>query len=246
MINPVTDYREPIKTNNLNLIQLKNDGNYPNINLKDNSIFMNNFSIIFRNHKQILLEKIKNYNLILGCVAWVTDLDILKALSLIKNVCLVIQKEDFLRSDYNDYKKDWANILKKHYNDLKCELGTYDMLGLFKKLNVCNNFKIEPIRSVGNYNNSNNIISPKMHNKFLIFGNNIKTEEKENNISFDSIWTGSYNLTETSYNSLENSLIIKHKETVEAYYNEFCQIYAISEELDWRHVWVAPEFRIGT
>ena len=41
-------------------------------------------------------------------------------------------------------------------------------------------------------------------------------------------------------------MLIKNDEIAEAYYNEFCQIFALSEPLDWTSKWCEPELRIGT
>jgi len=58
--------------------------------------------------------------------------------------------------------------------------------------------------------------------------------------------TGSLNLTETATTSFENAVLIKNKKICNAYLNEWAQIFALSENLDWTKEWCAPEFRIGT
>ena len=60
------------------------------------------------------------------------------------------------------------------------------------------------------------------------------------------VWTGSYNISQTATKSLENAVVIRDQVIAEAYFNEWSQIMALSEPLDWESEWVAPEWRIGT
>ena len=118
------------------------------------------------------------------------------------------------------------------------------------KLSVCYDDTIEPIRCVGNHNSKKVPAFPRMHNKFLVFSNFGEKEDlaKGYSMVLDNceVWTGSYNLTKNAINSLENAVLIKNNIIAKAYYDEFCQIFALSEPLDWESTWCAPEFRIGT
>ena len=53
-------------------------------------------------------------------------------------------------------------------------------------------------------------------------------------------------LSNTATKSLENTVIIHSKKVAQAYFNEWAQITALSEPLDWESEWSAPEWRIGT
>lgn len=46
--------------------------------------------------------------------------------------------------------------------------------------------------------------------------------------------------------SFENALYITDMVIVNAYYQEFAQITALSESLNWFKDWVEPQWRIGT
>lgn len=46
--------------------------------------------------------------------------------------------------------------------------------------------------------------------------------------------------------SLENALYITEPAIVEAYFNEYQQIAALSEPLNWGSDWCAPEWRLGS
>lgn len=61
-----------------------------------------------------------------------------------------------------------------------------------------------------------------------------------------AVWTGSFNFTQNSELSLENALYITDPEIVAAYFEEYGQIAAISEPLDWESKWIAPEWLIDS
>lgn len=238
--------------NDLNTYKPENDGNYPDTGIRDNSVSVvgADVSIIFRNQKEKLLRKISEYNCIVGCVAWLTDYEILDALSKIDRVAIVVQKEDFLRPDLNA-GQDWKNKLRQAYDKLKTHGGRFAWPGLIGKLSVCYDAAIQPVRCIGNHNSNKEPAFPRMHNKFLVFSNVIERNDplpKGYSITFvnHEVWTGSYNLTKNAASSLENAVLIKNDSVAKAYYDEFCQIFALSEPLDWKSNWCAPEFRIGT
>src|ERR1051325_1844884 len=103
----------------LNEVQPQNDGNYSD-QLVDNSMIdvQASVSVFFRNQKNVLIEKIREYKCIVGCVAWLTDLNILEELSRVEVVSIVVQKEDFLRPDL-DAPIDWKRILREAYGRLQ-------------------------------------------------------------------------------------------------------------------------------
>ncbi|MNG29679.1 hypothetical protein D3C84_1151500 [compost metagenome] len=86
-----------------------------------------------------------------------------------------------------------------------------------------------------------------MHNKFIVFAKvddgSIDTFET---ITPYAVWTGSFNFTKSATLSLENALFITDAKIVKAYFEEYGQIAAMSEELDWTSEWVTPDWRIGT
>jgi phosphatidylserine/phosphatidylglycerophosphate/cardiolipin synthase-like enzyme len=60
------------------------------------------------------------------------------------------------------------------------------------------------------------------------------------------VWTGSFNFTYTGTRSFENAIYIEDPEVSRAYFNEWEQIAALSEPLDWESPYVAPQWRIGS
>lgn len=232
-------------------------------------------NIIFRDHKKRLLECIADADFVVGCVAWLTDYDILGALAEKSGVSIIVQKEDFLRPDGDVSKK----TLRNKYNQLPQICARFAVDGLISSLSISDDPTIQGVRCVGNHNRDRNPSFPRMHNKFLIFMNYLSEDElnnyalqrtfefmKDENIQiFDGgmfeafrraiivtpsensfVWTGSYNLSYNATKSFENSVILRHPDIVQAYWKEWQQITALSEPLNWDSVWCEPEWRIGT
>jgi hypothetical protein len=199
--------------------------------------------VIFRDHRSKLINEIGKYPVILGCVAWLTDYEILGALAGITHVSIVVQKEDFLRPDSAGMPK---SRLRQLYDNLPSPMLRYSLPGGVSGLNYCGDPSIEAVRCVGNHNRERKSAWPRMHNKFLIFcdlkergdGNEIVTPRR--------VWTGSYNISQNAAQSWENAVLIDSDEVAEAYAREFCQILIFSEKLDWTSDWVEPEYRIGS
>lgn len=90
---------------------------------------------------------------------------------------------------------------------------------------------------------------PRMHNKFVIFCEVIEGKEDYQwypIVKPYAVWTGSFNVTKNATASFENALYITEPTIVNAYYQEWAQITALSESLNWFSDWCEPEWRIGT
>ena len=61
-----------------------------------------------------------------------------------------------------------------------------------------------------------------------------------------SVWTGSFNPTSNGTKSRENAVIIDSESVANYYVDEWAKVFAVSEQLNWRHEWSSPEWRIGT
>jgi hypothetical protein len=57
--------------------------------------------VVFKHLESSLIYHIRCADVIVGCVAWLTNEKILRALSTKRGVALIVQKEDFLRPDLN-------------------------------------------------------------------------------------------------------------------------------------------------
>ncbi len=198
--------------------------------------------VYFRNLKQKLIEHINNADFIFGCVAWLTDFDILRALQK-KSVMLVVQKEDFLRPDGSSRPGDWKSRLHSEYAKLHCTLEMQSIDNIIGEHSYYFFDPADPISCVGNHNSQKELASPRMHNKFLVFA--LKDEANPTLTKRYSVWTGSFNFTGNGSASLENAVYIRKPEIAEAYFQEFGQIWMLSEPLDWSSDWVEPMMDFG-
>lgn len=229
----------------LNRIQPGADGNYPDVGIKDNSTASSDglIKVYFRDIADRLLTHISEADAVFGCVAWLTHPEALSALSK-KDVAIVVQKEDFLRPDLGA-QRDWKRYLRDSYSKLRCSLDRYAFNNIISRLSTSEDPSVEAVRCVGNVNRDRAPAFPRMHNKFLIFAK-VNRQEGRSIIKPYAVWTGSFNITKNAVFSLENALYITEPNIVDAYFQEFGQIFSLSEPLDWNSEWVEPEFRIGT
>lgn len=75
----------------------------------------------FKNWKNALLKCIEQADYVIGCVAWFTDNEILAKLKEKNGVCVLVQKEDFLRPDCQSTQSTAAfgQSLRKKYVQIK-------------------------------------------------------------------------------------------------------------------------------
>jgi hypothetical protein len=222
------------------------------IPLQDFSVEVENgqTAVYFRDIESHLLEHIAEADIIVGCVAWLTSMPILEALALKDGVSIIVQKEDFLRPDL-DVNKNWKPRFRESYNKLPSTLMRYHDGFIdtpFHSLSVQCDPTIEAIRCIGNSNVDKTPAFPRAHHKFVVFCRKIDENLSEigGNFTPYAVWTGSFNFTKNAGRSLENAIVLKNKDIVTAYFNEYVQIACLSESLDWESVWSTPEWRIGS
>jgi hypothetical protein len=211
---------------------------------------------VFRNLEEKIISLIKEHKdgAIFGSVAWLTSAPILKALSKCNVVQILIQKEDFLRPDYNNHSH-WTKHIKELYDNLKCDYNRYAFKYPMGCLDICSLIgDYDAIRCLGNNNFDKKPAFPRAHNKFLVFCKftEIDKEAPQNESPYKpvALWTGSFNLSKNATYSFENAIILRDvsgdNEIINAYLNEHHQLFALSEPLDWQSNWCEPEYRIGT
>ena len=192
--------------------------------------------VYFKNIENIICEKIKKHKYIVGCVAWLTNKKILKELSnKDKQVLIIVQDEDFLRPDtyFDGNKEKFKKTILEYYNKIKKD-GT-NTLG---DLGISYGFSPDcGIRRCGFINKDKLPAFPRMHNKFIVLGN----DDEHGYPKYTEVITGSFNYTENSTNSLENIICVKDKKIVHSYYAQFGEIALISVELDWKGDWNPDE-----
>ena len=179
---------------------------------------------VFRNIEAELIQAIKSHDCIIGCVAWLTSVPILEALQG-KNVCFIVQQEDWLRPDSDEWSMARQRSL---YASLK------GITSVEASVNYCGYTHISPVRLSGKPKSANRN-NPRMHHKFALFGSDRTVFDRTatddyswSTSDFDLLWTGSYNFTANATRSLENGLFVSDKSVVEAYFMEWRQILLTS------------------
>lgn len=210
---------------NLNNLLLNADGGCKPEKQSDFSKNSKDIDVYFKNIEDIIVEKIRTSNNIVGCVAWLTNKRILKELSKKETVCIVVQDEDFLRPDigFDGNKQKFKETMKNLYDKIPNNEIYLTNLGINMMRSVESG-----IRRCGYINKDKVPAFPRMHNKFIICDN------KE-------VITGSFNYTENSTNSLENIVCIREKSIVDAYYHQFGDIVVMSVPLNWEGQWKPSE-----
>jgi hypothetical protein len=233
---------------NLNKLILDNDGNFlSDYQRRTLATGLNGkIEVYFGDLEKHLIRHINQADGIVGCVAWLTNFNILSALKNKDIVSIIVQKEDFLRPDLNSqHDSTWKHRLRKSYSQLRCNIERHQMPRLLNSVSVGSYPEINPIRCMGNHNSRKNPAFPRMHHKFIVFCKVIVRDEDKELIPY-GVWTGSFNFTENSSNSLENALFIEDTALATVFYDEYAHIFTLSESLDWQTEWIAPEYRIGT
>lgn len=225
------------------------------------SVVTSNVEVLFTGLEKRLCEEIPKWTHVSGCVAWLTNHNVLRALSEV-SCSIVVQKEDFLRPD----SAGTANDLRKAYMKLRCKYDIQDF-GFHEVVKDMRNtdnpyyidemdqyegecFSPEPIRCFGVSPREKSSAMPRMHNKFLIFC------EEQTGLTTDPsiylshpipklVWTGSYNISHNAEASLENAVILSDPGIVSAYWEQWMRIQEQSEPLNWKSRWVQPEYRVG-
>lgn len=207
----------------------------------------------FRNVRDALVGYINRYDYMVGCVAWLTDAVILRALATRSGVCIIVQKEDFLRPDCDERPYLHALYESIHWPGDRWQYG-----GLLGSMSTCADPTLDAIRCVGNHNSNKSPAHPRAHHKFLVFGRMSTPEEDGRSATGEdgcecggtfvpeAVWTGSFNFSVNAGRSLENAVFIEDTAIAQAYANEFSQVAALSEPLNWQDPWSSPSWRCGT
>lgn len=208
----------------------------------------------FGDLKDALIEFIDDSPAIVGCIAWLTDFDILDALAA-KPVALVVQKEDFLRPD-TGAGSNWGRLLRGKYDALRGGFDRFEFPAPLNSASITTDPSVDPIRCVGNHNYDKRPAMPRMHHKFLVrvtprtrplspdddgvYATGYKTVEPT------AVWTGSFNFSRNAGMSMENAVVLEDRMIAGAYLDEFARVETLSEVLDWESTWTYPQWRIGT
>lgn len=222
---------------------------------------LKNVRVIFRNLKPSLIQILNKWSAVIGCVAWMTDFDVLDAMKA-KSLGLLIQKEDFLRPelDKNLGDKRWISTLRGKYDRMSAYgihyRSTYDFIYLHFNT-VIGSIEIATGREALGETlcfgipGRDHLSRPNMHDKFLVFGvveEVVVDDEGYTRSEFKpkAVWTGSFNLSKNASRSIDNAVYIEDERIAQVYYNEWAGLYLYGERLDWTSTWVKQQFSLGT
>lgn len=181
----------------------------------------------FRDLKQVLLNELSQYEIAIGCVAWISDHDILQGLT---------EKDSVIILDSKIHKM--GKKLESLYGQLRGnKQAVYDLLlnGLNSE-NYLHNTHPDKTIHLGSFADTWNFEGGLyavdgfyrfMHHKFLIMARDTGfiCPRCYRGIYQTVVWTGSFNFTKNANNGLENAVIIRDPYISASYLYEFMEIY---------------------
>ena len=233
---------------------------FPHRQITDTQVF-------FRNLEERLCQQIEAADAVVGCVAWLSSFPVLEALGRKQAVSIVVQKEDFLRRDSDDHTAHKLK-LRAAYESIRPGFIRDDVSFYRTSLPEIGRDAeqgIAAIRCMG-VKGRGDRVHPRMHHKFLVMLRKADLHVEKGVFCPYAVWTGSFNPTFTGTRSLENAVLITSdwSKTLEAeekgwehirtwcdtdiphaYFQEWAQVLAHSEPLDWTSEQVEPEWEWG-
>jgi hypothetical protein len=170
---------------------------------------------------------------ILGCMAWLSNKKILKCLiENAKRVLFLVNDEDYSSwtkvLHYYDRLPRFEEPLHSAFFGSKSLLRALDRDNLGNKRDVCT---FEPVRCFGNSAFASGNAASLMHNKIIIFFEEMRLPGGKIVEAPVSFITGSYNCTDNASNNLENAVFIKSKKGAEHCFYQFSIIMSHSRPL---------------
>lgn len=172
---------------------------------------------------------------VVGCVAWLTSPEVLRALSRTDGVAMLVQKETFLRSNAE---------LRALYAALPQVAARRLRRSVLASLRFDREGRLDAVRCIGTSPLSKTASRPLMHHKFLVFCRAEDGKYGDAPLEPYAVWTGSFNFTMNASYSFENAIIIRDAAIATAYFREFAQLFLLSEPLDWTSHEIEPEWPI--
>ncbi|MGL5823679.1 MAG: hypothetical protein ACRCYU_02285 [Nocardioides sp.] len=163
-----------------------------------------------------LVEFILDSEVIVGCVAWITEPSILEALS-DRPVALVVQKENWWK------KTDGRGVrLAGRYTKLT---GGLPASQFPVPLAARGGAVLPPIACAGH---AGATMAPLMHHKFVV-----RCSRAKGKLVPLAVWTGSFNFSANANESFENALEVHDPTIAAAYLAEFATVASVSESMNW-------------
>jgi len=112
-----------VQKTNLNLLSIPTDcADQPIAELR-NPTSAETIAAHFQDLESELVKFVSSYPVVVGCVAWLTNFPVLAALADRKVVSVLVQKEDFLRSDSGEWSKNRLRGPTAHATLLRVSSG---------------------------------------------------------------------------------------------------------------------------
>lgn len=197
--------------------------------------------------ERLFVELSERHEVVVGAVAWLTNTQILSALAKSPRVAITVQKEDFLRKDigFPNYSQQRLKIRSLYNNLTPFDAGDFtESYPGQQEFHPQYNSTVQSwlfdnrgnyyhggdaVRCMGFANDPNAHQIPRMHHKFLIFG-----ERDEGLVMWPKcVVTGSFNLSHNAVKSRENVVLIEDTDICQSYLSEWAQLWSMSEPLDW-------------
>lgn len=149
-----------------------------------------------------------------GCVAWLTSKQILKALQE-KPTSLIVQYESYLKVGLKSTNK---SLMEQYGMIQRFDIKDYSNL-CSKNVHTMDRLKSNGTKAKKRYFRS------LLHHKFIVF---LKRDTNTKQLYPESFLTGSCNLTETSKTSLENVIYVRDSKLAKVYFAEWQSLYESS------------------
>lgn len=185
--------------------------------------------VVLRNLKHHLLDYIRDSSLVFGCVAWLSDDDIIFQMGG-KGLGVVVQRDSFNESLIRSYSLIPCPRLQLNQSKLSEIVFDFNDESDPIVVNQLMNQRLGEVRCIGYPLNQLNQSAlntgvPLMHHKFLISSSNFSIIGSELRVKVDAVWTGSFNFTTNGNRSLENAVILKQAKVLRAYVGEFINLF---------------------
>ena len=154
----------------------------------------------------------------LGCVAWLSNVEVLKSLKTLDCCAFIVGYEKYLIKDETS-KGKWPEKMRSSYRQLNPVPFNKFNGRLFKEDGLLDSVK---------YIGFSGMKRVYMHNKFMIFG-----DVKDGKINPACVWTGSVNFSQNTDKLLDNAVLIHDKTIVKCYYDLFQELSTFSESFDY-------------
>jgi hypothetical protein len=168
-----------------------------------------------------ILNTYAKNRIVIGCIAWLSNIEIINALSQASKVSLLVNDEDYSKWGFKTVKKEKYEKLPPFNTPFSSVWGNK----IETSLNSLGNKIYEPVRCYGQEgkNGGGGGISSIMHAKFLVIC--------DDNCMPKWLWSGSMNFTSNSTNNLEIATFIQDPEIALHAFFYFGNTFVLSKTL---------------